>query len=138
LGYGKGEEGSWLNWQGCFACGKENPWGLKLDFKRRGEKVWAEVVFHENYSGYPGIIHGGIVTTVLDEAMAKALLFRGIAALTVELRVRFRKKAAPGMTYIAEGWIEGERKNLFSTAAWLLYNQEVVAEAKGRFLKVKL
>ncbi len=137
MGYGKGEEGSWLNWEGCFACGKENPWGLKLDFKRSGDLVWAEVVFHENYVGYPGIIHGGIVTTVLDEAMAKALLLRGIAALTVELTVRFRKKASPGVAYRAEGWIESERRNLYSTAARLLSGKDVLAEARGKFLAVK-
>ncbi len=133
MGNGKGKEGSWLNWEGCFACGKENPWGLKLQFKREGNLAWAPVVFHENYVGYPDIVHGGIVSTVLDEAMAKALLLQGIVAFTVEITVRFRKKAKPARRYRVEGWVVGHRRNIYQTAARLLHGEEEIATAKGKF-----
>ncbi len=133
MGNGKGEEGSWLNWEGCFACGKENPWGLKLRFEREGNLARAKVVFHENYVGYPGIVHGGIVTTVLDEAMAKALLLQNIIAFTVEISVRFRKKAEPGREYRVEGWVEGRRRNIYSTAARLIEGKTEIASARAKF-----
>jgi len=137
LGNGKSQESSWLNWQGCFACGKENPWGLKLSFKKEGELVRAEVVFHENYVGYPGIIHGGIVTTVLDEAMAKALLFQGVVAFTVEITVRFRRKTSPAVPYTVEGWVEEKRRNLYYTGSRLMSGEKILAEARGKFLEAK-
>ncbi len=134
MGNGKGEEGSWLNWEGCFACGKKNPWGLKLQFEKTNENLArARVIFHENYVGYPGIVHGGIVTTVLDEAMAKALLLQDIIAFTVEISVRFRKKAEPGREYLVEGWVEEKKRNIYFTGARLMAGEIEIASARGKF-----
>ena len=53
----------------CFACGRNNPIGLHLDFKFDGDKYIAKKTVPREYQGYKDIVHGGIVTTMLDEAM---------------------------------------------------------------------
>lgn len=121
----------------CFACGQANPWGLKLKFREEGDGVYADVVFHRNYEGYPNIIHGGIVTTVLDEAMAKAVLARGVVAYTADLKVRLRKKAVPGERYRVFARLISSRRNLYQLEAVLKRGEEIIAEATARFLSPK-
>ena len=56
----------------CFACGLENPIGLKLKFYQTAEdEVTADYVAPEEYQGYPGILHGGVTATILDEAVGR-------------------------------------------------------------------
>jgi len=83
----------------CFACGESNPIGLHLKFTKKDllvEAVFSPSDFHQ---GYPNIVHGGIVTTLLDEAMAYALEFNGYRGLTVKLHVRFLKPLRPRKMY---------------------------------------
>jgi acyl-coenzyme A thioesterase PaaI-like protein len=57
-----------------------------------------------------GTIHGGIITTVLDEAMSKAIIACGWEAFTVELRVRLRERVCPGEELRVQGWVVEKRK----------------------------
>ena len=61
----------------CFACGPNNPIGLKLDFQFSGDSYVAKFTPSAQYQGYDGITHGGIVSTLLDEAMAKLVWVKG-------------------------------------------------------------
>ncbi|MFB3777877.1 MAG: PaaI family thioesterase [Bryobacteraceae bacterium] len=70
------------------------------------------------WEGFRGIIHGGIVASVLDEAMSKAVAIQ-CEALTAELRVRFRREIAPGATFLVRGWIRRRTKRLIETEATL-------------------
>ncbi|MFC1962064.1 PaaI family thioesterase, partial [Chloroflexota bacterium] len=54
----------------CFGCGQNNPIGLKLKFKKDGDGVRTEFTPGESYQGWPGMVHGGIIGCLLDEAMA--------------------------------------------------------------------
>jgi len=102
----------------CFACGPENPHGLSLRFKtsKTGESVteWIPEVFTE---GFRGIVHGGIVSTVLDEAMSKAIAAAGLPALTAELRVRLRHHVQSGRLVQVRGWINSHTKRLIKAEA---------------------
>lgn len=134
MGNGENKKGNGLNeYDNCFACGQSNPWGLKLKFSYDGEWASAPVVFHKNYEGYPDVIHGGIITTVLDEAMAKAMLFQGKVAYTVEIKVKFRKKAVPGQIYKVYGRLLSSRRNLHNLEAFLKEGERVIAEANAIF-----
>jgi len=73
----------------CFACGARNRDGLGLRFEFDGHEVSATVAFPEKFQGYRGIVHGGLVSTVLDEAMVTLLNRIGELAMTAELSVRF-------------------------------------------------
>jgi acyl-coenzyme A thioesterase PaaI-like protein len=65
------------------------------------------------------VIHGGIITTVLDEAMSKAIIARGCEALTAELRVRFHKQVSPGDALRIRGWVVEKRKRRIRAEAVL-------------------
>jgi acyl-coenzyme A thioesterase PaaI-like protein len=71
------------------------------------------------WEGFQNIIHGGIISTVLDEAMSKAVVLAGCEAPTGELRVRFRQHVAPGETLQVRAWVAGRRKRLIETEATL-------------------
>ena len=75
----------------CFACGHDNPIGLKLLFELDGEgRSVATFVPQRNFQGFSKVLHGGIVCTLLDEAMAWAMILHGYSGATVSLRVKFR------------------------------------------------
>ena len=54
----------------CFVCGVNNPIGLHLDFWMDGEQVWTDFTPGREHQGYPGVMHGGLVATLLDESWA--------------------------------------------------------------------
>jgi acyl-coenzyme A thioesterase PaaI-like protein len=80
-------------YQGCFVCGKQNLQGLKLDFFYNGEReeMYTRCRFDSFMQGYERIVHGGFISMLLDEVMAKACLHRDLTAVTVQFEVRFRK-----------------------------------------------
>ncbi len=79
----------------CFVCGEKNPGGLRLTFQIDPERRTLRTTFTPNsvYQGYDGIVHGGILSTLLDEAMAKLSYELGYNAVTASLEIRFKKPA---------------------------------------------
>lgn len=73
----------------------------------------------EVWEGYRGVIHGGIVSTVLDEAMSKAVAAAGIRALTCEIRVRLRQRVEVAEELRIRGWVVEKRKRRIVTEATL-------------------
>ena len=106
---------------GCFACGQENPHGLQIRFRWQDDgeitATWTPSLVWE---GFRGIVHGGVVSTVLDEAMSKAVATTGAEALTAELRVRFHHHVAAGEVFLVRGWIVSRHHRLLKTEAVLL------------------
>ena len=94
----------------CIACGRENPHGLRLRFENKGQMVASDWIPSEGWQGFRGVIHGGVVATVLDEAMSKAVVARGWEALTAELTIRLRKRVAPGERLTVLGMVVSKRK----------------------------
>nr|MCU0248270.1 PaaI family thioesterase [Bryobacter sp.] len=106
---------------GCFACGQDNPEGLKLRFQRGEAGVMrAEWRPGPLLEGFRGIVHGGVVSTALDEAMSKAVAASGVEALTAELRVRYRQPVRSEAAYELRGWIVMRSRRLVRTEAVLL------------------
>ena len=105
---------------GCVVCGQENPHGLRIHFRLESDGiVSAEWRPSANWEGFEGILHGGIISTVLDEAMSKAVAAMNYEALTVELRVRFRRHVAAGENLQIRGWVVEKIKRLLRTEATL-------------------
>ena len=78
----------------CFVCGVENRFGLQLHFYEDGEgKVFADYAVPEQYQGYPGTVHGGILATMLDELMGRALMSGdpNHFSVTAKISIRYRK-----------------------------------------------
>jgi acyl-coenzyme A thioesterase PaaI-like protein len=88
--------------------------------------------------GFDGIVHGGIVSTVLDEAMAKAVVDTKVEALTAELRVRFRRHVGSGRRVRIRGWIVSRNKRVIKTEAALTgADGAELAHAWASFLALK-
>ncbi len=128
-----------LSASSCFACGPDNPRGLRLAFQtNEGGEMIAEWIPEPELEGYQGIVHGGIVSTVLDEAMAKVVDASGAEALTAELRVRFRQQVPSGRQACVRGWIESRNKRVINTEAALTGAGGVeLAHAWAVFLTLK-
>ncbi len=94
-----------LDYDKCFGCGKGNPIGLKLQFRNEGGIARCKFTPGPEYQGWPGIVHGGILSTILDEAMGWVALFNGKKTVTGKLEIRFRKPARIGESLLIEGKI---------------------------------
>lgn len=123
----------------CFACGEDNPISLGLDFEKTGEKtVKAEFKPKKEYQGYKGIMHGGLISTLLDEAMAKVLSLNNIFALTAKMNIRFKKPVSIDQKLVITAEIVKNKTGLYFTEAELRnINGELFAEAEAKFMKVK-
>ncbi|MGC8971933.1 MAG: PaaI family thioesterase [bacterium] len=118
----------------CFACGESNPIGLHLKFVKKDSLV--EAIFSPNdfHQGYPDIVHGGIVTTLLDEAMAYALEFNGYRGLTVKLRVKFLKPLKPKDRYRIIGYLGKIRSKVASVYSEIRdVDNNIMAKAEALF-----
>ncbi len=121
----------------CFVCGKENPIGLKLKFDTIGGEYVTYFTPEKRHQGYVGITHGGIVSTVLDEVMARFVHSLGHNAVTGEITVRFKRPAAVGRRLKFVGRIDEENSRMLMTSANATDEQGVViAEASAKMVKV--
>jgi acyl-coenzyme A thioesterase PaaI-like protein len=121
---------------GCFACGQTNPIGLRLRFERDGEGIRAEFTPGPHYQGYDGVLHGGIVATALDDAMANLFHMLGRETVTARLEVRYRRAAPIGRPLIVTARTTGERGRFFTAEATLaLPDGTPLAEARGTLLR---
>jgi len=79
----------------CFVCGENNPNGLRLGFEIDKEKQTLKTTFvaSPTFQGWDGIVHGGILSTLLDEAMAKLVYELGYQAVTASIEIKFKKPA---------------------------------------------
>lgn len=123
----------------CFACSPDNPIGLKLVFTGEGDCCRTRFVPGPEHQGWTGRVHGGILTTLLDEAMAQLLYRRREAAVTAELTVRFRQPAPVGRELLVEARPLAARGRLVEVEAQARFTDgTVVATAQAKFLKVPL
>jgi acyl-coenzyme A thioesterase PaaI-like protein len=116
----------------CYACGDLNPIGLHLHFAMEGEWAVAPFMAQQEHQGYPGYVHGGVVASLLDEAMGWATYGRGIWALTGRLQTRFRGIVPTGEPLEVRARITRDRGRTLEVAAELRGPQgKVLAEANG-------
>lgn len=122
----------------CFVCGQGNSIGLRLAFEFEGDRYVTRFTPSRQHQGYIGVTHGGIVSTVLDEVMARLVHVRGYQAVTAELTVRLKRPAVTDGELTFTGWIVGERGRVIDCAAEARNaRDEVVAEATSRLMKVR-
>jgi uncharacterized protein (TIGR00369 family) len=100
----------------CFACGELNEVGLHLQLNLEPERCWTELVMPGRFEGWEGIIHGGILCTVLDEVMAWALVVHDNWGVTARMSIDFRRPVTVGQSIRAEGWIKEARRRIQVTA----------------------
>ena len=121
----------------CFVCGPKNPIGLKLDFSLDGEVMTTEFIPRKEHQGYMDIVHGGIISTLLDEIMVKLAIALGMPAVTAQMNIRLRKSAKVGkrLTFSAE-ILEDTSKLLITKSKAVTDDGEVVAESTAKLIRI--
>lgn len=123
---------------GCFACGIANPIGLHLEFEQEGEEYVTYFLPAKEFQGWKDITHGGIICTVLDEVMARAVYEQGIKAVTGEMTVRLKRPATIGVRMRVAGKIESESHRVINCSARATDDSgNVIAEATGKMVRVR-
>lgn len=121
----------------CFVCGPKNPIGLKLDFSFNGKTMSTDFVPLKEHQGYMDIVHGGIISTLLDEVMVKCAIEMGMPAVTAQMDIRLRKALNIGqkITVSAE-IIKDTKKVLTSYAKAVTDDGIIIADATGKLIKI--
>lgn len=121
----------------CFVCGPKNPIGLKLDFHFNGKTIKTEFIPGKEHQGYVDIVHGGIISTLLDEVMIKLAIAMDMPAVTASMEIRLRKAVNVGEKIkVHAKMLKITSKLLESYAEAVTENNVVVAEAKGKLVRV--
>jgi acyl-coenzyme A thioesterase PaaI-like protein len=122
----------------CFGCGDDNPIELHLRFAPDGDGVKASFIPGPEHQGFHDVVHGGIITSVLDEAMAWAVAHAGVWAVIGEMRVRFRQPLKIGEVTSVVARASGTRGRLVTAAAELQLDRDhsLVATASATFVRV--
>ncbi len=121
----------------CFVCGRENAIGLQLKFyeDREDGKVFCPLWIPADYQGYPGITHGGILATILDEISGRALALHlgdKVFWVTARMEVRYRKPTPTETPLMAIGWVEETRRRSAIVAGEIrLPDGSISAEVKS-------
>ena len=129
----------------CMVCGAQNPYGLQGRFyeldAKEGEPPELLGVFtvRDEHQSYPGRLHGGISSAILDETIGRAIRITRPDdwGVTVELTVRYRKPVPTEGEVRAVGRITKDSRRLFEgTGEILLEDGTVAVEARGRYVKL--
>ena len=96
----------------CFACGKDNPIGLQIDFHVDGDTCTAEFTPGENHLSWEDTVHGGIIYSALDDVTGNIPYQNGLKAHTARCEIRYRQPLRQGQTVLLNGWVEKRRSRL--------------------------
>jgi len=124
----------------CFGCGQANPVGLRLEFsKSKTGAVISRATIGDNYEGPPGYLHGGIIASLLDEAMSKANRVRGVTAMTRQMQVEYLRPVPSNSPIRIEGNVTRSEGRKHWTEA-RIQNAEgiILAHATGLFIAIRI
>ena len=121
----------------CFACGTNNPIGLKLDFYRQGNSVCSDVVLSRNHVGWQNMAHGGIISTLLDEVMSWTVIyFKKAFSVTRQIQVRYLRPVPVEVLLTVKGTITSDGTSRSCQAEAVLLNSKgnILAKGEGEFV----
>jgi uncharacterized protein (TIGR00369 family) len=123
----------------CFGCGKANPGGLHLEFQLADDQsVVSFALIPDSFEGPPGYLHGGIIATLLDEAMSKAVRASGFIAMTRHMEVDYLRPVPSGASLRLEGRVTGQEGRKHWVEARILDAEgTALAQGKGLFIEVR-
>ena len=124
----------------CFVCGEANPLGLRLRFETDGQVVRARFTPRPEHAGFKGVLHGGLLMTVLDEIMVWACAVQARRfAFSAEMRTRFLRPARPHEPLTVTGELLANRRGKIFEAKARVTNAagESLAEATGRYVPIQ-
>lgn len=124
----------------CYVCGRDNPVSLRMTFfLQENGVVTSEIVVPETYAGYPGMVHGGNIAAMMDEAAGRAVTGDepNRFAVTSQLTVKYRQPVPTNQLLRVTGRLLKKRGKV-SQASGEIRNQvgELLAEAEGLFVEI--
>ncbi len=123
--------------QRCFGCGSLNAMGLRMQFRVEDGRATAEFTPSPHHQGFPGRVHGGLVATMLDEAMGWAVYGQGVWAMTAKMSVRFREPVPLSETLLVTGEVLRHRGRLLDLRGEIRTRDgRLLAHAEGVFMRV--
>jgi acyl-coenzyme A thioesterase PaaI-like protein len=124
------------NYPTCFVCGDKNKKGLKVAFFYENGKAKAEYTPSREFEGYKDILHGGILSSLLDEVMIQSIIALGILTFTIQIEVKFKTPAKIGEKIFLEGQIIEDKGRIILTEGRAFKNDgTIIALAKGKYFK---
>lgn len=123
--------------ENCFACGENSKFGLKLKFKLLENKtLFGTLNLQSDYQGYNNILHGGIVSVILDSSMVNLFYLKDAIELkTAKLNVRFIKPIPSNGVISIYAVADSSARHFYKASAQILIDNVVFAEAEGYFRK---
>jgi uncharacterized protein (TIGR00369 family) len=124
----------------CFGCGQANPAGLHLEFLLAADdSVVCLAAIPDTFEGPPGYLHGGIIATLMDETMSKAVRAKGLTAMTRQMEIEYLHPVPSGAPIRMEGRVlRSEGRRNWTEARILDEKGTVLATGKGLFIEIRL
>ncbi len=127
----------------CFICGLKNKFGIHAHFYiTENKELIALFTPSEEHQSYPGRLHGGIASAILDETIGRSILNKyetEVWGVTIDLNVKFKKPIPLNEELKVIGRITSENNRMFEgTGEIILSNGDVAVTAQGKYLKVPL
>ena len=120
----------------CFVCGDKNQCGLKVDFFDEQGVAKAQYQASSDFEGYKDVLHGGIISALLDEVMIKAVLAKDILAVTASIEIKFKQSVKIGEKLTLEGKIlEHRGRIIFTEGKVFKEDQSIAALGFARYVK---
>ena len=117
----------------CYVCGAENPSGLQIPFSPEGDNGSRAVyTVRAEHQGWPGVLHGGLAFSLMDEALAWALYFHGLTGVTARVEARFRQPIRVGTSLVIRAWMVRRHRKVVAARAEIrdqFDDQRLLAEA---------
>ena len=123
----------------CFGCGPANAGGLQLEFLLAEDgRVVCLPTISDSFEGPAGYLHGGIIATLLDEAMSKSVRALGLTAMTRQMEINYLRPVRSGAPIRVEGRLVcSEGRKHWSEARIIDARGHALADAKGLFIEVR-
>lgn len=120
----------------CFVCGKDNEQGLRLkDFIVEDQTIYTDIILGEKYSGFPGIIHGGIQSTIMDELMAWTIfVFENKIGITMSMKMKFKKPLLVNRKFRASAHIINRTRKVLIIKSFIKVDDEIITEGEGQYM----
>ena len=121
----------------CFVCGRDNPIGLHLTFYVGDGKVTTTFTPRPEHQGWPGVMHGGITSTILDETVGRTAFLVDMWAVTGRMEVRFRRPIPIGQPFTVTAEIVRVRSRALEARGEIrLADGTVAAEAQATYIRI--
>ncbi len=118
----------------CFLCGNLNPHGFQLRFRQEGEHTVTETTIPWYYQGFDGVVHGGIVASLLDEIMSYAVKSTGQIAVTGTLTVKYVAPCRTEQPVLLRGRVVHHNGRIMEAQGEIIQEEKIVAQGKGIFV----